>query len=267
MGKGRDGTVSNSSAKRKHSDIDDSKGKAQLNSTEEPIDIQGEEENGDSQLFSDHQKPTAVSSISGNTFVEGHQKRTEYDAQNSYQLQSDSSSTIASRPNLWVSNSNIPAEAHFDESILPQTREMRQQKAIDGGNNYGQQETETETKGTVDIKPEVGSEEWNRLRKNTHKAIERRRRETINAGIDSLARVVPGSEKNKGGILQRAVQYIHQLKENETANIEKWTLEKLLTDQAISELTRTNERLKADLDRAKREAEAWKRAAEGDTKR
>lgn len=43
-------------------------------------------------------------------------------------------------------------------------------------------------------------------------------------------------EKAKGAILQRAVQYIHHLKENEARNIEKWTLEKLLMDQAMGDL-------------------------------
>jgi transcriptional regulator CBF1 len=43
-------------------------------------------------------------------------------------------------------------------------------------------------------------------------------------------------EKAKGAILQRAVQYILHLKENEARNIEKWTLEKLLMDQAMGDL-------------------------------
>ena len=47
------------------------------------------------------------------------------------------------------------------------------------------------------------------------------------------------SDKAKGAILSRAVTYIRQLKENETRNIEKWTLEKLLMDQAMQELQHT----------------------------
>lgn len=47
------------------------------------------------------------------------------------------------------------------------------------------------------------------------------------------------SDKAKGAILSRAVTYIRQLKENETRNIEKWTLEKLLMDQAMGELQAT----------------------------
>jgi len=69
--------------------------------------------------------------------------------------------------------------------------------------------------------------------------VERRRRGNINQGINELAAIVPnssGSEKAKGAILTRAVQYIHSLKENEARNIEKWTLEKLLMDQAMGDL-------------------------------
>lgn len=53
-----------------------------------------------------------------------------------------------------------------------------------------------------------------------------------------MARIVPNGsgEKAKGAILSRSVQYIHHLKENEARNIEKWTLEKLLMDQAMGDL-------------------------------
>lgn len=92
--------------------------------------------------------------------------------------------------------------------------------------------------------------------------VERRRRETINEGINELAKIVPGCEKNKGSILQRAVQFITQLKENEQQNIEKWTLEKLLTEQAIAELSASNDKLKQECDRIYRELETWKKAAQ-----
>ena len=93
-------------------------------------------------------------------------------------------------------------------------------------------------------------------------SVERRRRETINEGINELAKIVPGCEKNKGSILQRAVQFITQLKENETQNIEKWTLEKLLTEQAIAELSASNDKLKAECERAWREVETWKKTCQ-----
>ncbi|CAK3855362.1 Transcriptional regulator CBF1 [Lecanosticta acicola] len=111
-------------------------------------------------------------------------------------------------------------------------------------------------------KPQVGTEEWHKVRRDNHKEVERRRRETINEGINELAKIVPGCEKNKGSILARAVQFITQLKENETQNIEKWTLEKLLTEQAIAELSSSCDKLKAECQRAWAECEQWKKAAQ-----
>ncbi|KAF3022615.1 basic helix-loop-helix protein [Neopestalotiopsis sp. 37M] len=111
-------------------------------------------------------------------------------------------------------------------------------------------------------RPAVGSEEWHKQRKDNHKEVERRRRETINEGINELAKIVPGCEKNKGSILQRAVSFITQLKENEAQNIEKWTLEKLLTEQAIQELSTSNDKLKQECERAYREVNSWKSLAQ-----
>ena len=50
--------------------------------------------------------------------------------------------------------------------------------------------------------------------------------------------IVPNGsgEESRGAILSHAVQYIHHLKENKAQNIEKWTLEKLLMDQAMGDL-------------------------------
>ena len=76
-------------------------------------------------------------------------------------------------------------------------------------------------------------------------------------------------EKAKGAILSRAVQYIHHLKENEARNIEKWTLEKLLMDQAMGDLqaqlddarARCNEE-KVKREEAERELEVLKKEVE-----
>lgn len=111
----------------------------------------------------------------------------------------------------------------------------------------------------VEEKPPVGSPEWHKMRRENHKQVERRRRQTINESIDELAKIVPGCEKNKGSILQRAALYIRQLKEAEAATVEKWTLEKLLTDQAISELNRQVEVLKADSEKLQLENDYLKR--------
>ncbi|GAO50083.1 carbon-nitrogen hydrolase [Saitoella complicata NRRL Y-17804] len=60
-------------------------------------------------------------------------------------------------------------------------------------------------------KPSVGSDEWHKQRRDNHKEVERRRREMINDGINALASLVPRCEKNKGSILQRAVEHIKEL--------------------------------------------------------
>lgn len=52
------------------------------------------------------------------------------------------------------------------------------------------------------------------------------------------------------------------MKENETQNIEKWTLEKLLTEQAIAELSSSCDKLKSECQRAWAECEAWKKAGQ-----
>ncbi|KAI9598130.1 hypothetical protein BDF19DRAFT_411469 [Syncephalis fuscata] len=108
-------------------------------------------------------------------------------------------------------------------------------------------------------KPPVGSADWHRVRRENHKEVERRRREAINEGITALAKIVPGCERAKGSILARAAEYIEQLKETSTTNIEKWTLEKLLTDQAINDLTlqvNTLEKEKEQLEQRVAELEA-----------
>lgn len=117
--------------------------------------------------------------------------------------------------------------------------------------------TTNETNGND--KPAVGSAEWHRIRRENHKQVERRRRETINEGINEIARMVPGCEKNKGQILHRAALYIQQLKEAESTTLEKWTLEKLLTDQAMNELNRQVDGLKSELEQARQEIDHLKR--------
>ena len=65
---------------------------------------------------------------------------------------------------------------------------------------------------------------------------------------------MPGNERNKGSILARAVSYIQKLHEEASQNIDKWTFEKLITEQAIADLS-------AKMERSWAEKEAWKRVA------
>lgn len=91
-----------------------------------------------------------------------------------------------------------------------------------------------------------------RQRKDSHKEVERKCRAGINAAINELQVLVPHTDVkniNKNEIILKAATYIRDLKTNEASNIEKWTLEKLLMDQAMNDLS-------AQLDASRREVAA-----------
>lgn len=156
----------------------------------------------------------------------------------------------------------VPQPTDISFATQPSDGDRNQDSFLDNSQQAGDSFMEGSTPSGRGSKPAVGSDEWHKVRKDNHKEVERRRRETINEGINELAKIVPGCEKNKGSILQRAVAFITQLKENETQNIEKWTLEKLLTEQAIAELSASNDKLKAENERAWREVETWKKTCQ-----
>ncbi|KAL1974554.1 hypothetical protein VTN31DRAFT_4758 [Thermomyces dupontii] len=106
-------------------------------------------------------------------------------------------------------------------------------------------------------KPAVGSPEWHALRKNNHKEVERRRRETINEGINQIAQLVPNCDKNKGAILQRAIEYIVQLQEERKQMNTRWEQNNLTTTQALNEISAQNAKLKAEVNRRGEIARKW----------
>lgn len=110
--------------------------------------------------------------------------------------------------------------------------------------------------------PVTGTEEWKQQRKDSHKEVERRRRENINTAINSLSDLLPVRESSKAAILSRAAEYIQKLKETENANIEKWTLQKLLSEQNISQLQTANDKLQEELGSAYKEIDFLKRLLE-----
>lgn len=79
--------------------------------------------------------------------------------------------------------------------------------------------------------------------------MERRRREAINEGINQIARLVPNCDKNKGAILQRAIEYICQLHEDKKAMNERWEQSNMTTSHAISEISGQNSKLKGEVNR------------------
>ncbi|CAG7852897.1 SubName: Full=Probable CBF1-centromere binding factor 1 {ECO:0000313/EMBL:CCA72231.1} [Serendipita indica DSM 11827] len=103
-------------------------------------------------------------------------------------------------------------------------------------------------------RPEPGSSEWARQRKDNHKEVERRRRGNINEGINELARLIPAGhgEKAKGAVLQRAVAYVKDLQEKEQKNIERWTMEKLTHEQVVAEWASRYKATAEDLEKEKK---------------
>lgn len=103
------------------------------------------------------------------------------------------------------------------------------------------------------------SVQWKQNRKNNHKEVERRRRETINEGITELKKIVPGSEKNKGEILKQAVKYIQELKETERRIEERWAAEKVVMEEVLQEKSHQIEKLSRDYLGLESENESLKR--------
>ncbi|KAI5306708.1 AAA+-type ATPase [Ascosphaera pollenicola] len=128
---------------------------------------------------------------------------------------------------------------------------------------------------SVSQKPNVGSPEWHTIRKNNHKegefdsqsvnhvsgakliTVERRRREAINEGINEIAKMVPGCEKAKGMILQRAIQYISSLQQEAKDMAARWETANMTTSHALSEIGAENTKVKSECDRRGNIALKW----------
>ncbi|OWB56672.1 hypothetical protein B5S28_g2583 [[Candida] boidinii] len=171
--------------------------------------------------------------------------------------------TAAAASAAAISTTGVPSATQPPEDI-PEDRDAKD--SAEDGDMYLKEdlpESSTSsgpiTKNGRGRKPAPGTEEWHKQRKLNHKEVERRRRLSINTGIQELQSVIPSNDTNKSQIIKRAVEYIKRLKENENTNIEKWTLEKLITDQAVNELANSNEKLKIELEKAYREIEHWKK--------
>ncbi|RSH90954.1 hypothetical protein EHS25_010130 [Saitozyma podzolica] len=101
-----------------------------------------------------------------------------------------------------------------------------------------------------------------RLKKDSHKEVERRRRENINDGIMEIARHVPGgSDKmGKGTLLRRAAEYLSEVTikvENVDREIAKRDSEK---QEIQNELTLTQQRLAEEHARSIRYETSWREA-------
>ncbi|KAJ5619228.1 hypothetical protein N7510_003212 [Penicillium lagena] len=155
-----------------------------------------------------------------------------------------------------------PPDTPFDANNLTSSLSFDEmnQTPMGGGHNhnstaaavYAAREAQS-----MNQKPNVGSPEWHQIRKNNHKEVERRRREAINEGINQIARLVPNCDKNKGAILQRAIEYICQLQEEKKSMDERFEQHSLTANHAITEISTSNSKLKAEVGRRNTIAMKW----------
>jgi FtsZ-binding cell division protein ZapB len=75
----------------------------------------------------------------------------------------------------------------------------------------------------------------------------------INEGIDRLAKLVPGPEKNKGAILGRVHLFIESCKDKDV----KFDSERQLLRVTVDELTKRNETLRQSARQAWNESNKW----------
>lgn len=84
-------------------------------------------------------------------------------------------------------------------------------------------------------------------------AVERRRREVINEGIENIAKMIPTNDKNKGAVLQNACRFIQDLQ----AKVASFDNERNVFEITQQELTRRNEALRDSAQRAWTETAKW----------
>ncbi|GAA5913738.1 uncharacterized protein JCM6883_000033 [Sporobolomyces salmoneus] len=132
-----------------------------------------------------------------------------------------------------------------------------------GGAKGKAKKGERRARGNGDEHKGMTEAEWEASRKANHKEVERRRRETINAGLDRLAALLPpvptppsgsgggsvgsssrASKPNKSEILEQGIEYIQSLKKAHHEDSNRWGLERVLKDQEIRKLQLEIERLK-----------------------
>ena len=73
--------------------------------------------------------------------------------------------------------------------------------------------------------------------------VERRRREVINEGINELAKLVPGPDKNKGAILNRCCHFIRDLLREKEAGFKASSLEQVVVEQALAQVQHSHQQL------------------------
>lgn len=110
---------------------------------------------------------------------------------------------------------------------------------------------DTPKKSREDLPP-IGSERWKELKRASHSQVERRRRDNITDCINELAKLVPTERRQKEATLRAAVDFIKGAKEQHDVNIRKWTLDRIVSDQAVRQLEEQVEIYKAKYEKLRK---------------
>ncbi|KAI8865308.1 hypothetical protein GQ42DRAFT_105889, partial [Ramicandelaber brevisporus] len=86
-------------------------------------------------------------------------------------------------------------------------------------------------------RPRITDPEHPERRKEKHRGVERNRREQIRQATVRLQKMIPHGYEHKGKMLVQAADYIGELRESLNDHIDKWMLEKMVTEQLINDLT------------------------------
>ncbi|PVU93854.1 hypothetical protein BB561_002981 [Smittium simulii] len=186
---------------------------------------------------------------------------------NSYTFQQHEAEYISSHnprvePNLQ-SNSNRPSQllystesqAYNHPCSINQNLLSEEDQPLSIAHSLPLSQNQTDSFSKNASQYPVGSYEWESIRKENHKRVERRRREHINAGVSLLASLVPGCGKNKGKVLHQAAQYITQLTSNYNDTVSRYTNDASKNQKLISSLAAQLELLEEENKRLKRKIE------------
>ncbi|WWD05024.1 hypothetical protein V865_003095 [Kwoniella europaea PYCC6329] len=139
---------------------------------------------------------------------------------------------------------------------------ISKRKRVNVGNGTGGDRPATEEIITDADGNPVGPHEYVRLKKDSHKEVERRRREGINDGINEIAQLIPGGtdRKGKGTVLKRAVAYIIELNDKVRADQEELTKKDIEKHDLEAQLAHLQRQMQEERDRSMRFETSWREA-------
>ncbi|WWC70928.1 uncharacterized protein I206_104880 [Kwoniella pini CBS 10737] len=134
-------------------------------------------------------------------------------------------------------------------------------KRISHSNLDGQNTTDNEPMLDADGNV-VEPQEYARLKKDSHKEVERRRRENINDGINEIAQLIPGGtdKQGKGMLLKRAAAYLVDLVDKIRVGQEELSKRQGEKIDLEAQLAHIQIQLQEERDRSMRFETSWREA-------